>query len=207
MKEDYYKESLKIIKNIKEKDKEPELLLHVCCGACSCFPLSFLAKIFKITILFSNSNIYPYEEFNTRLNALKKYVAIVEEKLDTKINIIVDDYDYNNFVQDLIPLKDEKEGGARCHLCIKKRFVRLFEYAKNNNFKYVATVMSISRNKDAIYLNKLGKEFEKMYPEIKYIISDFKRNGGQEIGIELSKKYGVYRQEYCGCEFSLNLKH
>ena len=207
MKEDYYKESLKIIKDIKEKDKEPELLLHVCCGACSCFPLSFLAKIFKITILFSNSNIYPYEEFNTRLNALKKYVAVVEEKLDTKINIIVDDYDYNNFVQELIPLKDEKEGGARCHLCIKKRFVRLFEYAKNNNFKYVTTVMSISRNKDAIYLNKLGKEFEKMYPEIKYIICDFKRNGGQEIGIELSKKYGVYRQEYCGCEFSLNLKH
>lgn len=204
----YYKESLKEYKKIRKdnNNKKPKLLLHVCCGACSCYPLIFLQDLFDVTILFSNSNIYPYEEYLKRLNALKRYVGIVEKKLDTKIEIIEDRYDHDNFICELVPFKDEREGGARCHLCIKMRMERLFEYAKDNGYNLVTTVMSISRNKDAYYLNSLGKSLEKKYPSIKYFVNDFKKSGGQDLGVELSKVFSVYRQDYCGCEFSLKGK-
>ena len=199
---DYYKQFFIDYRNIKEEGK-PKLLLHVCCGACSCYPLIFLTELFDITILFSNSNIFPKEEYDKRLNALKEYVRKIEKDLNTKINIIEDDYNHTNFVKDLIPYKDEKEGGKRCEICIKKRMRRLFEYATKNNFKYVTTVMSISRNKNSLFINELGSYLEDEYKNIKYIHADFKRDGGQELGIKLSTKYNVYRQNYCGCEFSL----
>ncbi len=199
---DYYKQFFIDYRNIKEEGK-PKLLLHVCCGACSCYPLIFLTELFDITILFSNSNIFPKEEYDKRLNALKEYVRKIEKDLNTKINIIEDDYNHTNFVKDLIPYKDEKEGGKRCEICIKKRMRRLFEYATKNNFKYVTTVMSISRNKNSLFINELGSYLEDEYKNIKFIHADFKRDGGQELGIKLSTKYNVYRQNYCGCEFSL----
>lgn len=204
----YYKESLKEYKKIRKENnnKKPRLLLHVCCGACSCYPLVFLQDLFDVTILFSNSNIYPYEEYLKRLNALKEYAGIIEKKLNTKIEIVEDSYDHDNFICELAPFKDEKEGGARCHLCIKMRMERLFDYANDNGYNLVTTVMSISRNKDAYYLNSLGKSLEKKYPSIKYFVNDFKKSGGQDIGVELSKVFNVYRQDYCGCEFSLKGK-
>lgn len=199
---DYYKQFFIDYRNIKEEGK-PKLLLHVCCGACSCYPLIFLTELFDITILFSNSNIFPKEEYDKRLNTLKEYVTKIEKDLNTKINIIEDDYNHTNFIKDLIPYKDEKEGGKRCEICIKKRMRRLFEYATKNNFKYVTTVMSISRNKNSLFINELGSYLEDEYKNIKFIHADFKRDGGQELGIKLSTKYNVYRQNYCGCEFSL----
>lgn len=199
---DYYKQFFIDYRNIKEEGK-PKLLLHVCCGACSCYPLIFLTELFDITILFSNSNIFPKEEYDKRLNALKEYVRKIEKDLNTKINIVEDDYNHTYFVKDLISYKDEKEGGKRCEICIKKRMRRLFEYATKNNFKYVTTVMSISRNKNSLFINELGSYLEDEYKNIKFIHADFKRDGGQELGIKLSTKYNVYRQNYCGCEFSL----
>lgn len=201
----YYKESLKEYKKIRKENgnKKPKLLLHVCCGACSCYPLIFLQDLFDVTVLFSNSNIYPYEEYIKRLNALKGYVSSIEEKLNTKIKIVEDAYNHENFIRELVPFKDEKEGGTRCHICIKMRMERLFEYASKNGYNLVTTVMSISRNKDAYYLNELGKTLEHKYPDIRYFVNDFKKSGGQDIGVELSKVFNVYRQDYCGCEFSL----
>lgn len=203
---DYYKQFFIDYRDIKEEGK-PKLLLHVCCGACSCYPLVFLTELFDITILFSNSNIAPKEEYDKRLNALKGYVNQIEKDLNTKINIIEDEYNHNCFIKDLIPYKDEKEGGKRCEICIEKRMRRLFEYAIKNDFKYVTTVMTISRNKNSLFLNELGSKLENEYKTIKYIHADFKKDGGQELGIKLSTKYNVYRQNYCGCEFSLlNMK-
>ncbi len=201
---DYYKESIKEYKNIKMGDgnKKPKLLLHVCCGACSCYPLVFLEDLFDITIFFSNSNIFPKEEFDKRLLAVKKYKLEVEKNFGGIINVVVDDYDYKNFRNDLIPYKDLPEGKERCKICIAKRMMRLFEYADKNNFEYVTTVMSISRNKDEQYINKLGLKLSKSFANTHYFVSDFKKNGGQDIGIQISKKYDIYRQDYCGCEFS-----
>lgn len=199
----YFDESLKEYKEIKKeyKNKTPSLLLHVCCGACSCFPLIFLIKLFNITIFFSNPNIYPKEEYDKRLDALKKYVTKIKEVFNVKIDIIEDTYNYDDFDIFLKPLKDENEGGNRCKICIAKRIEKTFIYAQNHNFDYVTTVMSISRNKDAKYLNELGSNLQKKYQNVKYYVSDFKKFSGQDIGIELSKKYNVYRQNYCGCKY------
>lgn len=206
----YYNEFVKLYKEIRKKEKDkPKLLLHVCCAPCSAYPLVFLLDLFDITIFYTNSNIYPKEEFDKRLYYLKKYVSDLNNKFKTHIDIIVDDYDYDTFKKDLEPYKNEKEMGTRCKICIAKRFNRLFEYAKDNNFKYVTSVMSISRNKDVNYLNEIGLSLENKYKDydIKYIVSDFKKNNGQEIGIKIAKECNIYRQDYCGCEYSLPKEH
>ena len=182
-------------------DSKPSLLLHVCCGPCSGNVIREIADKFKITIYYSNSNIYPYEEFNKRLNALKQYVFEIENKFNKKINIIVDQYNYEEFKKDLIPYKNEKEMGKRCDLCIKKRMINLFKYAKTYEIPYVSTVMSVSKNKNSDYINTLGKKLEEEYPS-EFIIFDFKKNNGQKFGSLLAEKYKIYRQNYCGCEFS-----
>lgn len=205
IKENYYIEFLKEYHEIKKEYKEetPKLLLHVCCGACSCYPLVFLSGLFDVTIFYSNSNIYPEEEFNKRFDALKKYVEFINDKLHSNIKLVLDSYNHKEFVPILAPYKDMKEGGTRCEKCIKKRMTRAFEYAKVNEFKFVTTVMTVSRNKNVNYINKLGKELETKYPELKYIFTDFKKNNGQDIGVLISKECDVYRQNYCGCEFSI----
>ena len=206
-KKNYYLEFVKEYREIrKEEVSKPKLLLHVCCGACSAYPLMFLHDLFDITILFSNSNIYPKIEYDKRLEALKKYVNDFFIETKSKIDIIEDNYDYESFKKDLLPFKNQKEGLNRCKICIAKRMERLYEIANERDFKYVSTVMSVSRNKDSNYINLLNEKMNKKYPSIKYIYSDFKKNNGQEIGIEISKKYNIYRQNYCGCEFSLPKK-
>ncbi len=204
----YYLEFVKEYKEIRKKEAgKPKLLLHVCCGPCSAYPLVFLQDLFDITILYSNSNIYPKEEYDKRLYNLKRYVNEINLKFNKHILIIEDNYDYDFFKNDLIPFKDQKEGLNRCKICIAKRMRRLFEVANERNFKYITTVMSISRNKDVNYINKIGKAIENnLYKnKIEFIYTDFKKNDGQEIGIKIAKKYNLYRQEYCGCEFSLPL--
>ncbi len=203
-KKNYYLEFVKEYREIRkiENDK-PKLLLHVCCGACSAYPLMYLSDLFDITILYSNSNIYPKSEYDKRLESLRKYLNdfFIDNKI--RIDLIEDDYDYESFKIDLLPFKDQKEGMNRCKICILKRMERLYEVATLKGFKYVATVMSVSRNKDSDYINLINEKINLKYPSIKYIYSDFKKNNGQEIGIEIAKKYNIYRQNYCGCEFSL----
>lgn len=200
----YYNESISLYREIRKSSKEkPKLLLHVCCGACSCYPLVFLHDLFDVTILFSNSNIYPFDEFNRRLDALTIYVNEINKKFNKDIKIIVDFYDYENFKKDLELLKNEPEQGARCMICIEKRMRNVFKFASENGFPYVTTVMSVSRNKDANFINALGLTLEKENKNVKYFVSDFKKNNGQFIGVELSKKYNLYRQNYCGCEYSI----
>lgn len=207
----YYQEFVKEYKEIRKKEEDkPKLLLHVCCAACLAYPLVFLSSLFDITIYYSNSNIYPKEEYEKRSYYVKKYVNDMLPNLNKKIDIIEDNYNYEEFKKDLEVYANEKEGQNRCKICISKRLSNLFEYAKNNNFKYVMTIMSISRNKDASYINKTGKLLENKYKKegynITYIYQDFKKNNGQEIGIKIAKQYNIYRQDYCGCEFSLRNK-
>lgn len=205
---DYYKESIKEYKEIKTLNTEakPKLLLHVCCGACLCYPLLFLTDLFDITLFFSNSNIYPKSEFDLRLLAVNNCKKSLANSLKSSINVVVDDYNYDDFRKDLLPYKDLPEGKQRCKICIAKRMKRLFEYASQNAFEYVSTVMSISRNKDEQYINELGLNLSKSFANVRYFVSDFKKNGGQDIGIDISKKYNIYRQNYCGCEFSKEYK-
>ena len=202
MKENYYERFIKEYREIKKVDTKPKILLHACCGACSIYPLIFLTYLFDITILFSNSNIYPKEEFDKRFEALKKHVNFINNVFNVQINVILDNYEYDDFKVSLEPFKEQKEGQERCKICIYKRMKRLFRYANDLNFNYVSTIMSISRNKDVNYISTCGETLEKTYKNIKFIHFDFKKNDGQDLGVKLGEIENIYRQNYCGCEFS-----
>lgn len=199
---DYFKVSLKEYKEIRPNKELPSLLVHVCCGACSCFPLLYLINLFDITVLFSNSNIYPYEEYNKRKQATLEYINYLNTKFNANIKFIEDTYNYNEFRNDLIKYKDQKEGMDRCKICISKRLHNLFLYAIKYNFNYVTTIMSISRNKNVYFINEEGKRLENEFKGIRFLQFDFKKFNGQDVGVEISKKLNIYRQDYCGCEFS-----
>lgn len=177
---------------------KPKLLLHVCCGPCLCIPLTYLNDHFDITILYNNSNIYPKKEYERRLEELKRYL----KDINIDINIIEPKYDNDSFNLDLLPYKDEKEGSTRCFICYKKRLKEAFEYASENGFDYVCSVMSISRYKNAEKLNEIGYSLETMFPNIKWLPNDFKKENGYENELLICKKFNLYFQEYCGCKFS-----
>ena len=190
----------KHLKQISEIQNKPTLLFHICCGVCSVYPLKYLSKYFKITIYFSNSNIYPYEEFELRLNALKQYLNTIN---DDSIKLIVDKYDYSNYIEDLLPYKNLNEGNIRCKLCYEKRMEAAFKYASIHNYEYCSTVMSISNRKNADWINEIGEQLENKYPKVKYLYADFKKGDGITFNEAMNKKLNLYHQNYCGCEFSI----
>jgi len=190
----------KHLKQISEINGRPTLLIHICCGVCSVWPLLYLRKYFNITIYFANSNIYPYEEYLRRLDALNRYLKILK---DDEIKLVVPGYDNVSYMKKLSLYKDEKEGGKRCYLCYYLRMKETFEYASNNHYDYVTTVMSISNRKNADWLNEIGEILNKDYPDVKYLCADFKKGDGIRENEKLNKALGLYHQNYCGCIYSL----
>lgn len=190
----------KQLKQINELKGRPELLIHVCCGVCSVFPLIYLKKYFRITIFFSNSNIYPYEEFERRLNALKEYLDILN---DDQIDLIIDRYDNEKWMNELSYLKDEPEGGKRCRLCYQMRMEETFRYASKHKYEYCTTVMSISNRKNADWINEIGESLEKKYPDVTYLHADFKKGDGITRNEQMNKELDLYHQCYCGCIYSM----
>ena len=191
-----YQKQLKQIKNLKGR---PTLLIHICCGVCSVYPLIYLRQYFDITIFFSNSNIYPYQEFEKRLNALKQYLDILG---DDNIKLIVDEYNNDIWSEKLSYLKDEPEGGKRCRLCYELRMDRTYQYASRNNYDYCTTVMSISNRKNADWINEIGEKLQSQYPDVQYLHTDFKKGDGITINEKMNKELNLYHQDYCGCIFS-----
>lgn len=187
-----------IEKNIK-LNKKPTLLLHCCCAPCSSYVLETINKYFDITVLYYNPNISPVEEFNKRYNELKKLVK--ETNLEDKIKFLEVEYNNEEFEEIAKGLENEPEGGARCTKCYYLRLEMTARIAKEHNFDYFTTTLSISPYKDAEKLNKIGEVLEKKY-NIKHLYADFKKKNGYKRSIELSKIYGLYRQDYCGCRFS-----
>lgn len=198
----YYLESLEEIKCLP-KDKKPSILLHDCCGPCACFPLLFLCKHFDVTIYYDNSNIFPEEEYLKRLNEVKKLIDYLKNTWNYDIKLVITPYNHEKYMEDLKPLSSLKEGGYRCFLCYRKRIKSAFEYADKNSFDYITTVMSISRQKSSLIMNKIGEELQSQY-KTKYFFSDFKKGDGINKGIALRDEIGLYCQRYCGCEYSLN---
>ena len=198
----YFKKSLEEIKTLN-KEQKPSLLLHACCGPCACYPLIFLCEYFDVTILYNNSNIYPYTEYDRRLNELKVVLSKLKNDYNLDVKLIIKDYNHELYIEDLLPYKDLKEGGSRCVLCYTKRMKEAYDFAEENNFDYFTTVMTISRQKNSQILNNIGKSLELIHSKTKYFYSDFKKNKGIDIGQDMAKKYNLYRQEYCGCEFSM----
>ena len=192
----------KIIEEIKDNEKVPTLLIHSCCGPCSSYVLEYLSKYFKITIFYYNPNIYPEEEYKKRLGEQRKIIK--EMAFPNPANLIEGDYDYNGYLDYIKGLEEEVEGGSRCFKCYRLRMEEAAKYAKDNGFDYFTTTLSISPYKNAKKLNEIGEQLEKKY-NIKYLYADFKKKNGYKRSLELSKKYNLYRQHYCGCEFSLDI--
>ena len=191
---------LKLDEILKEnKDKTPTLLLHSCCAPCSSYVLEYLTNYFYITILFYNPNITSKEEYDKRFNELKRLVE--ELPHSNKIEIINCRYEPKEFVNIAKGLEMAPEGGERCFKCYRLRLEEAAKYAKENNYDFFTTTLSISPHKNANKLNEIGEELSKTY-EINYLYSDFKKKGGYQRSIELSKKYDLYRQDFCGCIYS-----
>ncbi len=191
---------LKLEEIINEnKDKLPTLLLHSCCGPCSSYVLEYLNKYFKITILYYNPNIYPYDEYKKRLD---EQVRLINElNVENKISMLECSYDNNEYENVIKGLENEKEGGSRCHKCYELRLEKTAKLAKENNFDYFSTTLTVSPYKNSQVLNEIGSKLEKKY-NVKYLYSDFKKKNGYKRSIELSKIYNLYRQNYCGCIYS-----
>lgn len=204
MNNNYYQKSLQILNKIKKTPEiKPSLLFQVCCGPCSLYPLEMLCDIFDITVFYNNSNLYPHEEFERRLYELKKIVSDLNNKKDKNIKIVIYPYDHENYMTDLLPYKDEKEGGHRCHICYRKRMEEARNYAAKNDFDYFTTSLTSSRQKSAFIINQIGEEISKNAAKPQYFFSDFKKKAWAEIGYAIAKERGYYLQEYCGCEYSL----
>ena len=184
------------LKNLKEKKT---LLLHACCAPCSSYVIEYLSNYFDITILFYNPNINNETEYNKRLQELEIFVK--EFKTNNPVKVISLGYNHDEYLQTVLGLEEEKEGGSRCLKCYRLRIEKTFEYAKQYNFDYVTTTLTISPLKNSQVINKIGSELENIY-HINYLYSDFKKKEGYKRSIVLSHEYNLYRQDYCGCEFS-----
>ncbi len=195
----YQKELEKTLENVKKTGKKPTLLLHVCCAPCSSYVLEYLNKYFEITAFFYNPNISTESEYEHRAKELIRFIN--EKDFDNSIKTIISDYLPKEFYDIAKGLEDSKEGGLRCFKCYALRLEKSAQVAIENNFDYFTTTLSISPLKNSQKLNEIGKILEEKYG-IKYLYSDFKKNNGYKRSIELSKEYDLYRQNYCGCEFS-----
>ncbi len=187
------------IKNILSQNKVPTLFLHACCAPCSSAVLYRLADIFKITIYYYNPNIMEEEEYQKRVLEIKNFIKLIKTKYP--ISFIEGPYNVNEYLDEIKGLENELEGGSRCFKCYNLRLEKTAQIAKDLNFDYFTTTLSISPYKNAKWLNEIGKSLENKY-NIKYLYADFKKKDGYKKSIELSNKYHLYRQNYCGCIYS-----
>lgn len=186
------------IKNLENTGNKPKLLLHACCGPCFTLPHEILCGHFNITIIYNNSNIYPKEEYKRRLNELKRFISDVSKD----IKIIEIKYDNSTYNKILEPYKDYPEGSLRCQKCFEARLEYGYRYAVEHHFDYFGTVMTISRYKNSQVINRIGKELEKRYPSVKWLLADFKKNNGYERSLKIVREHEMYFQDYCGCIYS-----
>ena len=170
---------------------KPKLLLHCCCAPCSSAVIERIKEYFDITFYYYNPNIFPMDEFELRKGEFKKL----------GVNVVSELYNHDSFLKLVKGKENEREGGARCKICIAERLDKTFQYAIENNFDVVTTTLSISPHKDCEFINLLGESLQEKYG-IKYLHADFKKQNGYLRSIEICKELGIYRQDYCGCEFS-----
>lgn len=197
MKENYNNKMKEIISSL---DYTPKILLHSCCGPCSTTVINILSKYFMVDVLYYNPNIEPEKEYIKRKQEQIKFIN--EFKSENEVNLIDADYNNEEFMKDLHPLKDEKEGGARCAVCIKKRMNYTAKLAKKLGYDFFSTTLTVSPHKNSELINKIGEALEKEY-NIRFLYSDFKKEDGYLKSIKYSKEYNLYRQNYCGCRYSI----
>ena len=194
----YQKELDRIIQ--KRGNSVPRVLLHSCCGPCSSSVLEYLTQYFDITLLWYNPNLYPPEEFDRRYEA---QTEIIERMgLSDKVHILAESYRSEDYYAAVQGLENEPEGGKRCEECFRVRLLETAKLAKKYGYDYFCSTLTVSRHKNAVLINGIGEEIAGAVGAA-WLPSDVKKRGGEDRSVELSQKHGIYRQLYCGCEFSL----
>ena len=195
----YQKELDKIIEQLTQKGEVPTLLLHSCCAPCSSYVLEYLSEYFEITVFYYNPNIFPESEFKKRIHEQEKLIRELPAK--HTIHFQAGNYDSEKFYEMAKGLEMIPEGGERCFKCYELRLRETAKLAKEGDYEYFTTTLSISPLKNAQKLNEIGERLAEEYG-VSYLVSDFKKKNGYKRSIELSEEYGLYRQNYCGCVFS-----
>lgn len=197
----YQKELDKLIAALQHDENRPTLFLHSCCAPCSSYVLEYLSEFFDITVFYYNPNIFPDSEYEKRVK--EQEVLIQTMDLKSPVRFLAGNYDKARFYQMAKGLEEVKEGGSRCFACYELRLRETAEKAKEMGYDYFTTTLSISPLKNSQKLNEIGQRIAKEYG-LNYLVSDFKKKNGYKRSVELSEIYGLYRQDYCGCEFSYN---
>lgn len=200
----YQKELEKNLSDFETKGIVPSLLLHSCCAPCSSYCLEYLTNYFHVTIYYYNPNISYKEEYDRRVQEQIRLIKTMPVK--HPISFLEGTYEPEAFYQIVKGLEDQPEGGERCFACYELRLLEAAKCAKENGFDYFTTTLSISPHKNAAKLNEIGEKTGSVYG-VSYLNSDFKKRNGYKRSIELSKEYDLYRQDYCGCVYSMVNSH
>ena len=221
----YQKELDKIIEDIGAGDQSaPTLFLHSCCAPCSSYVLEYLRRYFRITVFYYNPNISMEEEYRKRVAEQRRLIAVYNaevfgedaparsdslqagQKQNGKksgyfIEVIEGDYEPESFYEIARGLEQCPEGGERCFACYELRLRETAKRTQAGGYDYFGTTLTISPLKNAEKLNEIGEQLAEEYG-IRWLPSDFKKKGGYQRSIELSREYDLYRQDYCGCIYS-----
>lgn len=204
MEQYFNKGKMIILDDIKDRvEEKPKLLLHSCCGPCSTAVIERLTGDYNITIFFYNPNITEKEEYEKRKAEQIKFLETYNQKVsgDEKVSFIEGEFFPQEFFQAVKGLEEEPEGGKRCTECFKLRLERTAAEAKLNGYELFGTTLTVSPHKNYLLISKIGRDFSLIYG-LSFLDMDFKKKAGYQRSIELSKEYGLYRQNYCGCCFS-----
>lgn len=174
----------------------PRLLLQACCGPCASYVLEYLTQYFDVTVFFYNPNIRPESEYEKRLEALRQLLARMP--MEHPPVLMAPGWRGADFLSAARGLESEPEGGARCALCFRLRLEETAKRAAADGYDFFGTTLTVSPHKNAPLINAIGEELAAAYG-VKWLPSDFKKRNGYLRSIQLSKEYGLYRQDYCGC--------
>ena len=200
MNRNYQKELEKLLLEKEEKKEIPTLFLHSCCAPCSSYVLEYLSNYFEITVFYYNPNIFPEEEYTKRVEEQKRLI----EQLKTlhPIKFCAGDYRPQEFYDAVKGMEKLPEGSERCFACYELRMREAAKLAAEGGYHYFTTTLSISPLKNAAKINEIGERLAAEYG-VEHLPSDFKKKNGYQRSIVLSREYGWYRQDYCGCVYSM----
>lgn len=176
-------------------NRKPKLLLHICCVGCGVYASQLLKQDYEVMLFFYNPNIWPEEEYDKRLEEAAKVAKIFQLKM------IKGEYEHGKWLEQVKGRENDREKGGRCLICYKYRLEQAVKQAGENKCGYFSTTLTTSPHKDAIAINKIGEELAVGF-NINFLSQDLKKQDGFKQAAKISRELGLYRQNYCGCEFS-----